>query len=415
MNYFKRSFILFALVVLPLFYFTGCSKDEESKPTLIITSRLWDKPTEQEFVLRNILDPFAEEHNINVELRTGNDFDSINKMQVQKAADNISFDLVIADSSFMKLWIDKGYVQDITDEANKWDDRTPLSILKTNTEVDGKTYFIPVTADVRLLLINKKALPFLPEGYDIDNLTWEQYVNWSNTIREETGRGQTVIAGASQGSFLYSFAICALSYGASFPDVNSEGALQAWKIYEKLAPDFVPNTRNINDSTVSMKREEGWLSDMNSARLGQVYAANKTKYEVAPVPKGSDGRGIVVGSTGIGLIAGSKNEEMAMKLMNYLTEPKILIELAKGTGGFIPPMEEAVKYLGDEPGDVVIQKSLEELKDGIIGFYCPGDYKDWNSVKGVFESIFQNEILEGKSVTPEILSKAAKELEELKK
>ena len=73
---------------------------------------------------------------------------------------------------------------------------------------------------------------------------------------------------------------------------------------------------------------------------------------------------------------GSENYDLAISFLEYLTRPDIQVKIAKGTGGFIPPVQEAIDYLGDEPTDEVINKAILVLQNGIAsgvpGWQLPG-------------------------------------------
>ena len=66
---------------------------------------------------------------------------------------------------------------------------------------------------------------------------------------------------------------------------------------------------------------------------------------------------------------GSANYDLAVEFLEYLTRPDIQVKIAKGTGGFIPPVQEAIDYLGDEAIDEVINKAVLVLKMALFPVY----------------------------------------------
>jgi len=384
--------------------------------TLVFTSRLWSVPTEQEFVINEILKPFEEEHGVKINFQVMDDTTMLQRAQVQQETDHVTTDVIIAYVANMPDWINKGYVEDMTDLIGSWDDRNFAKTFEANTNKDGKQYFIPVGADVYLTLANKKALPYLPAGADIDALTWEQYAQWAVNIAEGEGEGKTVVTGIPMKSWVYQFGAAALSYGAGFPDINSPEAVEAWKIYSKIgeADGYIPTVLNVDNCIDPMKREEAWLTVFHNARAGEVYSSNETKYVLAPAPSGPAGIGSIAGTSGFAIMKDAPNPELAKTFLEYITRPDIQLKLSKGTGGFIPPVEEALDFLGDEPTDEVISKAILVLENGRVSGVPGGDFQDWGAVKKVFDNLFENMVLEGK-VDQAMLDAANDELDALRK
>ena len=150
-----------------------------------------------------------------------------------------------------------------------------------------------------------------------------------------------------------------------------------------------------------MQREESWLTVFHNARAGQVYASNETAFTLAPAPSGPNGIGSIAGVSGYAVMKGSANYDLAVSFLEYLTRPDIQVKLAKGTGGFIPPVDEAREYLGDEAIDEVINKAVLVLNNGVVSGVPAGNYQDWGAVKRCYDDLFEDTLLAGLEVTPE--------------
>jgi multiple sugar transport system substrate-binding protein len=96
---------------------------------------------------------------------------------------------------------------------------------------------------------------------------------------------------------------------------------------------------------------------------------------------------------------GSANYDLAVDFLEYLTRPDIQVKLAKGTGGFIPPVEEARDHLGDEAIDEVINKAVLVLNQGVVSGVPAGNYEDWGAVKQCYDDLFEDTLLAGLEVT----------------
>ncbi|HEY52555.1 MAG TPA: extracellular solute-binding protein, partial [Caldilineae bacterium] len=207
---------------------------EVPSKTLVFSSRLFSPPREQEFFINEVIKPFEDENGVTVNFQIIDDQTLLDRAEVQQTTDHVTTDIVVAHNSRMPEWIENGWVEDLTDVVASWTDRHFMETFNQDTTKDGKQYFLPVGADVYLTLANNKALPYLPEGADVDALTWEQYADWAVAIAEGEGEGKVCITGIPMKSWIYQFGGEALSFGAGFPDANSPEAMEAWKIWDKI-------------------------------------------------------------------------------------------------------------------------------------------------------------------------------------
>ena len=376
---------------------------EVPSKVLVLSSRLFSPPREQEFFINEIIKPFEEEFGVTVNFQIIDDQTLLDRAEVQQSTDHVTTDIVVAHNSRMPEWYANDWVVDLTAEVASWTDRTFMETFNQDTMNDGKQYFLPVGADVYLTLANNKALDYLPEGADVDALTWEQYADWAVAIAEGEGEGKVCITGIPMKSWIYQFGGEALSFGAGFPDANSAEAMEAWKIWNKIGQGqgFIPGVLNVDNCVDPMMREESWLTVFHNARAGQVYASNETQFTLGPAPTGPVGVGTIAGVSGYGVMKNAPNEELAIQFLEYLTRPDIQVKISKGTGGFIPPVQEAIDYLGDDPTDEVIKKAILVLENGIASGVPGGDYQDWGAVKKCLDDVFEDTLLAGQEVTQE--------------
>ncbi|MBA7499414.1 sugar ABC transporter substrate-binding protein [Candidatus Atribacteria bacterium HGW-Atribacteria-1] len=383
---------------------------------LSFSSRLWSPPAEQEFIIEYVIKPFEKENNCTVNFQILDDIKLLERAELQLKTDHPTMDIVCAYVANMPEWIENGYIEDLTPYVESWDDRTFSPTFEYGTNFEGKQYFVPVGADVYLTIANKKALEYLPSGADLDKLTWEDFAKWSNAIAKGEGEGKTVVTGIPMKSLVYQFGAISLSYGATFPDVNTPEAIKAWEIFVSMKDDFIPAVLNVDNCVDPMKREEAWLSWMHCARAGQVYSANPANFVVAPVPEGPAGIGSIAGVSGYGVLKNAPHKELAIKFLEYITRPDMQVKIAKGTGGFIPPVEEALNYLGDDPEDEVVAKAVMVLSKGNVSGIPGGDFQDWGAVKKVFDDVFVEMVLNGDGTVDEArLNQAKAELDAIRK
>lgn len=392
----RVSFLIFILagVAVAAFLYTRQKRIASAKEreTLVVLSRLWSPPHEKEFVINDIIRPFEKENNCTIDFQTLDDETLLKRARVQKETEHVVTDVVLVYVSKMREWVDNGYVTDLTQTVNSWSDRTFTKGFAEMTVFNGKQYFLPIGADNYLLCANTKALEYLPDGAEVSSLTWEQLADWSLRIAAGEGEGKFAFTGVAQKMLIYQLSAAILSYGGGFPDIASSQAVKAWNLFIKMRKSFSPTVRTYDSVVPPMKRGEAWLTVSHNARIGEIYSSNPTRFVIAPPPRGPAGMGSVAGVSGLAVPDGCPHPELAVKFLKYITSPEIQLKLAKGTGGFIPTVNETTALLGNTHQDEIIRNAILVLEKGRLQ-YIPA-YKDWGSVKLIFDDAFNKLVLD---------------------
>ena len=361
---------------------------DEAQTTIKVTSGLWSKPEEQQYVREEALTEFENLTGIKVELEVVDNIQDM--MKAMKDSGEWTSDVVITHSGDMTKFINNGYVQSlnsVVEEAAI----TVLPAFNDSTSADGVTYYVPISADVYLVIANNKALAYLPEGVDLNAITWEQYKDWAIAIAEGEGEAKTALPALAVKSMVYQMGGIGLSYGAGFPEINSESMISAWELVgEMIAANAVAETSfSYGDPADMMKSGEAWLSFHHMGPVGQVYASAPAQFSIAPAPAGPEGNGTIAGAWGIGITAGTEKLDAAQQFVKFMLQPEVLYKITQGIGGTIPPVQEVVDVLGSEPADEVVNMGLITLQAG-IPHGVPGSlYTDWAAVKTVFDETFK--------------------------
>ncbi|MCK5128817.1 MAG: extracellular solute-binding protein [Clostridiales bacterium] len=412
-----KKLLILTLVVLMIaaVAFTGCQKEEAEKteapkvteaptekaedPTpepevkidsITVTSGLWSQPLEQQFIREEVLPEFeaATGVTVNLEVVSGNDI--LDMLEAQKASGEWATDVVMTHSGDMPKYIGFEYVTPLNDLLADMD-ITILEAFNGSTSEGGNTYYIPISADVYLTIANNKALPYLPAGADMETLTWEQYKEWAIAMAVGEGTPRVAFPAEPVTAVVYQMGGIGLSYGAGFPEINTDGLKSAWGLVgEMMAADAILEASfNYGNPIDMMKSEEAWLSFYHMVPVGEVYSSAPAKFTIGPAPAGPVGNGTIAGAWGIGITAGTEKKSAADDFVKFITSEKILYKISAGTGGFIPPVEEVIEVLGNEPTDEVIKKGLGTLNAGIPHGVPGSNYQDWGAVKTVYDEVFQ--------------------------
>jgi len=386
----KKLSLLVLVLALVASMFVGCAdKVDSTEPvTLKVTSGLWSKPEEQQYVREEVLTAFEEETGIIVELEVVENIQDM--MEAQKSSGEWVSDVVITHSGDMTKYISNGYVQSLNSVLDGMD-ITVLPAFNESTSADGETYYIPISADVYLVIANNKALDYLPAGVDLNSITWEQYKDWAIAMAEGEGMPKTAMPALAVKSMCYQMGGIGLSYGGDFADINSDAMVEAWGLVgEMIAANAIVETSfSYGDPVDLMKAEDAWLSFHHMGPVGQVYASAPAQFTIAPAPAGPEGNGSIAGAWGMGITAGTENVDAAQAFVEYMASPDVLYKVTQGIGGTIPPVQEVVDVLGSEPADEVVKMGLITLEAGIPHGVPAADYTDWGAVKTVYDETFK--------------------------
>ncbi len=414
-----RKVLISLLVLLSLttvFMFVGCKEEAVvagAPTTLVVSSRLYSPASEQKFLYDEVFPDFEKENNCIVKFEILDDTVLLKRAELQAETGRVTTDVVIVHNGVMDQWITNKYVEELP--VSDWPGRTFSAAFLDSIMSGGKTYFAPVGGDVYLLLANQKAMKYLPSGADVQDITWEQYIDWAVAIAEGEGEGKTAVTGVPMKSLIYMYGGMFLSYGGEFPVINSPGALEGWKLLTKMHNAYSPTVMTYDNVTAPMKSGETWLTVAHMARTGEAYRSNPSNYVIAPAPKGPKGIGSIAGVSGFGVPVGAEHHDLALKFIEFMTRPEIAVKVARGTGGFLPPIDEAIKVLGDSPVDEVIKKGVLVLQTGVVSGVPGSAYTSWGAVKQVYDDVFADMIIGTGVYDKAMLDDAQAKLEALKK
>jgi len=408
------SLILGAFLTTGFLFAAGQKEAAPNAPTsLIVSSRLYSPSTEQKFLYDEVFPQFEKENNCVVKFEILDDQVMLKRAKLQAETGRVTTDVVIAYNANMPEWIRNDYVIQLP--VKNWPGRTFSKAFLSSVTSNGKYYFAPVGADVYLLLANKKAMKYLPAGADVQNITWEQYVDWAVAMAKGEGEGKTAVTGIPMKSLIYMYGGMFLSFGGPFPVINSPGAIEGWKLLTKMHKAYTPTVMTYDNVTTPMKSGEAWLTVAHMARVGEAYKSNPSNYVVARAPRGPKGIGSIAGVSGFGVMKGAEHTALALKFIEFMTRPDIAVKVARGTGGFLPPEDEAIKLLGNSPADEVIKKGVMVLQKGVVSGVPAADYTSWGAVKQVYDDVFKEMIIGTGVFDKALLDKAQARLDALKK
>lgn len=200
----------------------------------------------------------------------------------------------------------------------------------------GEQKYLPWMQATYIMAANKKALPYLPAGADLNALTYDQLIAWSKAVAEATGGPKFGFpAGPKglkhrffQGYLLPSFA------ASTVTKFRSAEAEQAWTKFKELWSYTNPASTGYGFLQEQLLTEEVWIAFDHTARLADAFNQKPDDFVAFPAPAGPAGRGFMPVVAGIAIPSTAPDMEKAKALVAYMLKPETQIATLRATNFF---------------------------------------------------------------------------------
>src|SRR5437016_476366 len=250
-------------------------------------------------------------------------------------------------------------------KANDLEDLTPLlQQLEKTRQFDpklvqlgklgtGKQYYIPWMQATYFMVANRSALQYLPKGDSVDNLTYDQLVQWAANAEKATGQklfglpANTATGGGLIRRFVQGYLMPAYT-GTEVTGFKSSGPVQAWQMLRRLWQYTSPQSPTYSIMQTPLLSGEVQIAWDHQARL--IQALNQSGQFVAfPAPRGPRGLGYEPVVAGLAIPKTAPNKKGAEQLIDYLTKPENQAKTANVLA-FFPTVAKAKIQGGSQPG-----------------------------------------------------------------
>ena len=240
------------------------------------------------------------------------------------------------------VFIKDGVLDDVTPLMTKLQDRkfpaTFVELGKMGTK--DKQYYIPWAQATYIMVANKKALQYLPQGANVDSLTYDQLKQWAANVQKGTGERKLGFPAGPKGlmhrftqGFLYP------SYtGQPVTNFKSPEAVKMWTDFKDMWQYVNPASTNYDFMQEPLKSGEVWIAFDHVARLIDALKEKPDDYVTFPAPSGPKGLGHMPVVLGLALPKNGPNRATAEQLIDYMTQPKTQIAVARELG-FYPVVD----------------------------------------------------------------------------
>jgi multiple sugar transport system substrate-binding protein len=307
-------------------------------------------------------------------------------------------------------------LQPIDDVAQKLADRgIPANLMELGKLGTGQQQYIPWMQATYIMVANKQALQYLPQGADVNTLTYAQLQQWGKNIVDKTGQrrlgfpaGPTgLLARFFQGYFYPSFT------GGVVSTFKSADAEAGWNAMKELWAVSSPNSTNYNFMQEPLLAGEVWVAWDHIARVKEALTAQPDQFVTFPAPAGPKGRGYMPVVAGLAIPKDAPNRAGAVAVIEHMTKPETQLATAAEVGFF--PVVKADLPPNLAPGIKLLASAVaatQGSKDALVSLLPVGLGAKGGEFNKVYVDTFQRIVLRNEPVKA-VLESQAKVLEGL--
>ena len=291
-----------------------------------------------------------------------------------------------------------GLLADVSDVAAELSDlgisTEYLELGKLGTD---QQLYIPWAQATYIMVARNEALEFLPDGADVNDLTWQQLTEWGANITNATGDRKLGLPAGEDG--LYHRLFQGHTYPAFTGAVNTTfatpAAVEMWTWMKDTWQYTNPQSTTYGFMQEPLQSGEVWVAWDHVARLINALEADPENFTAFPVPEGPEGRAFMPVLAGLSIPTWAPNPDGAKELIRYLLQPEqqsaVLSSLA-----FFPVLT------GELPGDLPPAVQAEQTAvaaqigaDNALPALLPVGLGEQNGAYNqVFKDAFQQIVIE---------------------
>ena len=213
--------------------------------------------------------------------------------------------------------------------------------------------YMPWMQATYIMAANKQALEHLPQGADLNALTYDQLIQWAKAMADATGSPKFGLPAGPKG-LIHRFVQGTLY--PSFTDsmvtkFRSPEAEAMWAKMKELWAVTIPSSPSYDFMQDPLLSGEVWLAWDHVARLSNAFNERPDDFIAFPSPVGPTGRGFMPVVAGLAVPSSAPDQERAKQLVTYMMQPETQLKTLRATNFF--PMV-AVDIPEDMPSSVKI-------------------------------------------------------------
>ena len=265
----------------------------------------------------------------------------------------------------------------------------------------GDMQYIPWMQASYIMAASKEALPYLPEGADIDALTYDQLIAWAGNIKEATGEAKFGFPAGPKGlkhRFFQGYLYPSYTNGVVRTFASDE-AVTAWEKMRELWAVTNPASTNFSFLQEQLLNGDAWIAFDHTSRLAGAFNERPDDFVAFPAPAGPTGRGFMPVIAGVAIPRTAPDMEASMAVVAHMLKPETQLATLRATN-FFPVVD--VELPGDLPpavqaagGAVAKMSGSADANPGLLPAGLGAKGGDFNRV---FVDSFERIVLAGQDI-----------------
>ena len=265
---------------------------------------------------------------------------------------------------------------------------------------DDFLYYVPWMQATYIMAAHNDALAYLPDGADVNALSWEEFGQWCQNILDETGEPRCGLPHAGLfHRFLEGYLFPSFT-GGMVSNFRSREAVEmmTWA-RDSLWPTIHPQSINYDFMQEPLLAGEVWVAFDHTARLLDAFNAEPDNFVAFPAPSGPAGRGFMPVVVGLGVPADAPNPEASAELVEFLTSPDVQGAVLQELGFF--PVVDGVDFSNLPPGiaiEAAVVTAQANASDALPALLPVGLGERGGEINQIFRNAFDRIVLNGEDV-----------------
>jgi multiple sugar transport system substrate-binding protein len=252
-----------------------------------------------------------------------------------------------------------------------------------------------------VMAASKEALKYLPEGADVNTLTYAQLAQWAKTIADKTGQRRLGFPAGPKGlfaRFLQGYLVPAYT-GSMVSEFRSADAEKMWGDFKALWATVNPNSTSYDFMQEALLGGEVWIAWDHVARLKEALNNAPDQYVVFPPPAGPKGRAYMPVIAGLAIAKDAPARADAAGVIAQLLKPETQVKTAAEVGFF--PVVDAKLPADLSPGIKLEADAIaktQTAKDALVALLPVGLGDKGGEFNKVYFDTFQRIVLRGEPI-----------------
>jgi multiple sugar transport system substrate-binding protein len=277
------------------------------------------------------------------------------------------------------------------------------SLMELGTLETDEQKYIPWMQATYVMAANRQALEHLPEGADLDALTYDQLVAWMRTLAEATGGPKFGFPAGPRGlkhRFFQGYLLPAYT-GSMVTEFRSEEAADAWATFEELWQYTNPASTSYGFMQEQLLTGEVWVAWDHTARLAEAFNQRPDDFVAFPAPAGPAGRAFMPVVAGLAVPRTAPDMAKSKELVAYMLKPETQIATLQATN-FFPvvdaPLPEDMPPAVQQAGAAIA--AMVTAPDALPALLPVGLGDLGGQFNQVFIDTFERIVLAGQDIQP---------------